>query len=471
VPDRFDEIPSRYTTHPAISVTQEPADVARWWTTLNDPELDRLVREAIDANLDLRLAALRLREARARRAAITGQYPDINVAGDYSRQRISETAQPFASVEPGVLPFEFDLWQAGFDASWEIDVFGGTRRAIEAASADLAAGAEDQRDVLVSVVAEVARNYVELRGYQRQIEITQRNLETQRQTADVTRNQQQQGVATQLDVSRATAQASATEAEIPALENGQWQAIHRIAVLLGRQPGDLSAELSAPAPIPVPSAEPIGVGVPSELLRRRPDIRRAEREIAAATARVGVAVADLFPRFTLNATAGVESSETHTLFEYPSCYFNLMPGVSLPLFDAGRRRAEIELRRARQEQSLVRYQQTVLRALSETEDAIVGLQTEQRRTASLRDSVAAYQEASELALDQYKQGLTDFLTVLEAQRNLYEQQNALARSEQAVTTDLIALYKSLGGGWEATLPTEAAPQASAKPAGALGASR
>jgi outer membrane protein TolC len=168
-----------------------------------------------------------------------------------------------------------------------------------------------------------------------------------------------------------------------------------------------------------------------------------------------VAVADLFPRFNLTAMAGLQSSETATLFNSPSRYFNLMPGVSVPLFDAGQRRAEIELRRAQQEQALVRYQQTVLNALSETENAIVGLQTEQRRAASLRESVAAYQEASDIALEQYRQGLTDFLTVLEAQRNLYQQQEALARSEQAVTTELIALYKALGGGWEATLPLQA----------------
>ena len=443
------------TTAPAALVTTRPVEITQWWATLGDEQLNDLVREAVAANHELRLAAGRLREARARLAVAGGaQLPSIDAKGSYTRQRLSETAQPFASVQPGVLPFEFDLWQLGFDASWELDVFGGTRRSLEAVGADVGAGVEDQRDVLVSVVAEVARNYVELRGSQRELEVTERSLASQRQTVEVTRNQQANGVATQFDVSRAMAQASATEAELPAIENRQWQAIHRIAVLLGREPNALAKQLSERRPIPVPPAE-VPVGVPSELLRRRPDIRRAERELAGATARVGVAVADLFPRFTLNGTVGVQSSDTGELFDWPSRYFNFGPAITMPLFDAGRRRAVIALRQAQQEQSLARYEQSVLRALAETEDAVVALQTEQRRAASLRDSVRSYQDAADLARELYSQGLTDFLGVLEAERNLYVQQDALARSERAVTTDLIVLYKALGGGWEVALPDAA----------------
>lgn len=443
---------SQPTTASATAVTSNSAEIAQWWKSLNDAELDHLIDSAIDANLDLKLATLRLREARARRGAITNDQPNINANASYSHQRLSQDSEPFASVEPGALPFEFDLWQVGFDSTWELDVFGGTRRALEAANAEIGAGMEDQRDVLVSVTAEVARNYVELRGYQRQLDITQRNLSTQRETLEVTKNQEQQGVATHLDVARAAAQAAATEAELPALEKKQWQAIHRIAVLLGKEPNALANELSNHSQIPVPQSRQLAIGVPSELLRRRPDVRRAERQIASATARVGVATADLFPKFTLTGTLGVQSSETGTLFNYPSRYFNLMPGVSVPLFDGGRRKALLEVSRVQQGESLVRYEQTVLRALGETEDAVVALQTEERREASLKESVDGYQEAADLSLDLYRQGLTDFLTVLEAQRNLYVEQDALARSERTVTTNLIALYKSLGGGWEATLP-------------------
>jgi NodT family efflux transporter outer membrane factor (OMF) lipoprotein len=437
---------------PVATVTGGPVEITQWWATLGDEPLNDLVRQAVLANPDLRLAGTRLREARARLAiAGAGRYPGIDARGSYTRQRLSQTAQPFASVEGAGLPFEFDLWQLGFDASWELDVFGGVRRGNDAAAADLAAGVEDRRDVLVSVVAEVARNYVELRGAQREMEVTERALAAQRQTVEVTRDQQAKGVATQLDVSRAAAQASATEAQLPAIERAQWQAIHRIAVLLGREPNALAAKLSPRAPIPVPPAE-VPVGVPSELLRRRPDIRRAEREIAAATARVGVAVADLFPRFTLNGTLGLQSSETGDLFDYASRYFTIGPGVTLPLLDAGRRRAVVALRRAQQEASLVRYERAVIGALAETEDAVAGVTTEQRRAAALRDSVRSYRDAADLARNLYAQGLTDFLTVLEAERHLYEQEAALARSERTVTTDLIALYKALGGGWEVALP-------------------
>jgi NodT family efflux transporter outer membrane factor (OMF) lipoprotein len=442
-------------TAPTALVTTRPVEITQWWATLGDEQLNDLVRDAVASNHDLRLAAGRLREARARLAVAGGaQWPSVDGKASHNRQRLSETAQPFASVQPGVLPFEFDLWQLGFDASWELDVFGGTRRALQAAGADVAAGVEDRRDVMVSVVAEVARNYVELRGTQRELEVTERSLASQRQTLEVTRNQQANGVATQFDVSRAAAQAAATEAELPAIENRQWQAIHRIAVLLGREPNALAKQLSERRPIPVPPAE-VPVGVPSELLRRRPDIRRAERELAGATARVGVAVADLFPRFTLNGTLGVQSSETGDLFQWPSRYFNVGPAVTMPLFDAGRRRAVIALRQAQQEQALDRYEQSVLRALAETEDAVVALQTEQRRAASLRESVRSYEDAANLARELYVQGLTDFLGVLEAERSLYLQQDALARSERAVTTDLIVLYKALGGGWEVAFPDAA----------------
>jgi NodT family efflux transporter outer membrane factor (OMF) lipoprotein len=435
-------------TRPAPAT--QPAVATRWWKTFGDPELDSLIRRAVESNLDLKLATARLREARARQAiAAGGIYPNLNAEAGYSHQRMSQTAQPFASVAGTGFnfPFEYDLYQVGFDASWELDIFGGTRRSVEAATADLAASIENRRAVLLSVMAEVARNYAELRGYQTELEVAERNLAVQRQTVDVTKNLLQQGVATDLDVSRAVAQAATTESQIPLLENMQWQSIHRLAILLGRDPDALAGELSRTQEIPVP-ADRIGVGIPAELLRRRPDIRRAERELAAASARVGEAEADLLPKFSLVGSLGLQSSQSNDLADWKSRYFNVGPSVSWPIFDAGRLNAMVHVRSAQQQQALMQYQQTVLNALREVEDAMVALHTERQRSQSLHESEQANAQSAQVAENLYRHGLTDFLTVLDAQHRLYESQDALVRSREAVTTDAIALYNALGGGWE-----------------------
>jgi outer membrane protein, multidrug efflux system len=442
-------IPASFpATRPAPAT--QPVAITAWWKTFHDPELNSLIARAVQSNLDIKLAAARLRESRFRQAyAAGGNYPTVNVDGSYSHQRLSSNAEPFAAVGGTgfTFPFEYDLYQVGFDASWEIDIFGGTRRSLEAAAADVAASIENGRDMLLSVMAEVARNYVELRGIQKELAVAHQNLYVQRQTVDVTKNLQQQGVSTQLDVSRAIAQASTTESQIPLLENQQWQTIHRLAVLLGQEPDALSKELIPVQQIPIPTTA-IDVGVPADLLRRRPDIRRAERQLAAATARIGESEADLFPKLSLVGSLGLQSSQANTLGNWSSRYFNIGPSLSWPIFDAGRLRAALHVRTAEQEQMLVEYQQTVLNALREVEDAMIALQTEQRRTHSLYESESANAQSAHLAENLYRQGLTDFLTVLDAQRQLYESQDALARSQQTVTTDAIALYKALGGGWE-----------------------
>jgi NodT family efflux transporter outer membrane factor (OMF) lipoprotein len=431
-----------------VSVTTQPVRITQWWATLNDPILDRLIDRAVQSNLNLKSATARLREARARQAIASGaQLPQLDARTAFSHQRISGNSQPFASVQPGFFPFEWNLYQLGFDANWELDVFGGSRRALEAAGADLGASIEDRRDVLLSVMAEVARNYVELRGTQRELEVAQANLKVQRQTLDLTQNQRRQGVVTQLDVARAQAQTADTESQLPALQSRQWRIIHRIALLLGEEPNALAGELATHAPIPLPPGT-VPVGLPSDLLRRRPDIRRAERRLAGASARIGVAVADLFPRFSLVAGAGVDSSDSENLFNWGSRTFNVGPSVRWPIFNAGKLRAMVQVRNAQQEQALIAYQKTVLSALAEVEDAIVALTTEQQRAQSLDERVSATSEAAQIAADQYRQGLSDFLTVLDAQRSLLEAEDEQARSRQSVTTDLIALYKALGGGWE-----------------------
>ncbi|MFA7235272.1 MAG: efflux transporter outer membrane subunit [Phycisphaeraceae bacterium] len=452
--------PPAATSSAAISTLDAGhAQVVQWWTTLQDPELNRLIERAVEANLDLRLAEARLREARARLAVSqSATFPQVDTNAGYTRNRMSVNALPMGpAAGPGTaIPYDWNLYQLGFDASWELDLFGGVRRSIEAAQADLEAGEEDRRAVLVSILAEVARNYVAMRGLQYEYQIVRRNLTVQRETLELTTDQRNKGTATQLDVARAAAQVSTTEAVLPGLQNQQWQAMHRLAVLLGTGPEALIEELSTESPIPVPPSQ-VGVGLPSELLRRRPDIRRAERELAASTARIGVAVADLFPKFSLTGSFGLQSSDIGDLMHWTSRDFSIGPAMRWPIFDGGQLRAVVRVRTAQQEQALVRYQQTVLTALSEVEDAIVAYQTEQQRRQSLRQTVASSQEAADLADQLYRQGLTDFLTVLDAQRSLYQSQDVLAQSDRAVTINLIALYKALGGGWEMERPAGGAP--------------
>lgn len=449
----FESLPTPAVT-PSSAITAGQGPVARWWTTLNDSTLNGLIEQATKANHDLRLASARVREARARRAVVAaGQFPDLDAAASYTHTRASENAWPYNALGSSGLPFPFEanLYQIGFDASWELDVFGGVRRSVEAANADLAAGVEERREVLVSVLAEVARNYVELRSFQQQLAIAQRNLEAQRQTLELTAEQARKGVARQLDVARATALVTTTEAVLPRLRNLQWQAMHRLAVLSGQQPGALVATLSPSQAVPVPPAE-VAVGLPAELLRRRPDIRRAERELAAATARVGVATADLYPRFKLTGNFSLQTSETGKIGEWPSRSFGLGPAIDWPIFNGGALRAAVKVRDAQQEQALVGYEQTVLQAEAEVHDALASFSTEQDRRRSLQAAVKANEESAELADGLFRQGVTDFTTVLDARRQLYLSQEDLLQSETTVTTSLIALYKALGGGWETVEP-------------------
>jgi multidrug efflux system outer membrane protein len=438
--------------HPGIATRS--ADLTRWWEEFNDPLLMRLVDRGTGANLDLRLAEARIREARAlRRVAESGLWPTVDVSGTYTRSRTSENAFVGSGEGNGNSPFFSgsrsgqDLFRSGFDSSWEIDVFGGVRRSVEAATATIEASIEDRRDVLVTLLGEVARNYIDLRGFQRRLAVAENNLATQKESLEIIRVRFQAGLASDLQVAQQEAQMNATAAQIPTLEALAKQASHRLDVLLGMQPGVLWAELSTSAPIPAlpPEAD---VGLPSELLRRRPDIRRAERQLAAATAEVGVATADLYPRFSLSGFFGVQSVSASTLFSAPSRFWNIGPTIRWPIFDAGRIRANIEVRSARQEQALTQYEQTVLTALEDVENALVSYGKEQVRYRSLIDAVAASQRALSLADELYKNGLLDFLNVLDAQRAVYLAENDLAQSEATMATNLVALYKALGGGWQ-----------------------
>ena len=445
------DVPMRFAEAPRHDAPAGPP--SRWWQTFADPGLDALVDRAVVANLDLAVAESRIREARAaRRIAAAPLFPMLDGGAGLSRAWQSENAGfigggpfGFAGGQP------FTLYDVGFDASWEIDVFGGTRRAFEAADADVAATVEQRNEVLLTLIGEVARNYVELRGYQRELEVARGNVATQEDTLTLTRARYQGGLASDLDVARAEAQVRTTAARLPALDTAIRQSVHRLSVLLGDTPGTLLAELTPPGPIP---AAPPGLpdGLPSDLVRRRTDVRRAEREIAATTARIGVATSDLYPRFYLTGAAGLQSLEAKDLFAGGSKYWSVGPTIQWPVFQGGRIVANIAVQEERQQQALLGWRQTILGALEEAENGIVAYTRERDRRATLAAAVDANQRAVDLAQSLYARGLTDFLDVLQAQGALFLTQTELVRSDTTVSSSLVALNKALGGGWETYLP-------------------
>ena len=472
---------SKAASRPSV-VTNRPPQVTQWWSTFNDPELNSLIDRAAQSNLDLRRAGQRVLQARAQLVvAGADQYPELDVGGGYQNARGSKhvslplgqllpkgagkdssrqasSANGVSSAEtPGFITSPFgagglpgvttNLYQVGFDAAWELDIFGGVRRSVEAAGADLDASIEDRRNVLVTLLAEVARDYVMLRGTQRQIAIARENLESQRQTLGLTIDRFNNGLTTQLDVARARAQVDVTAATIPTLEASERSSMHQLAVLLGQPPQTLLEELSKPNPIPKAPPE-VPAGIPSELLRRRPDIRRAERQLAAATARIGAATADLYPKFSLTGSFGLDATKPRQVFNWESRYFAFSPSVIWPVFDAGRIRANIRVQDAAQGQALTTYESAVLTAMREVEDALVSYGREQARNRLLVDGVEAERLAFKLAGDQYRQGTVDFLTVLDVERSLFDAEDALVQSDRDISADLVALYKALGGGWE-----------------------
>jgi NodT family efflux transporter outer membrane factor (OMF) lipoprotein len=423
----------------------DPQVMAEWWATLNDPLLTDLIQRAVEENLDLKKAKARVRESRARRGISgTGRLPSLNASSSMSRRRGSEDTGSAT---------ESDLYDAGFDASWEIDLFGGVRRSVEAAEAELEASHEDVRDVLVSLAAEVALNYVENRSFQKRHSIAKANLDTQTETYNITRWRFMAGLTTQLDVEQAKYSLEQTRSHIPALRIGHEQAGNRLAVLLGLHPGLLRTELAEFRPIPVPPDE-IAVGIPADVLRNRPDIRREERTLAAHTASVGVATADLYPKFNLSGSLGLQALTFDNLFLYSSLTYGMRPAISWSLFEGGRIRNNIEVQNALQEQAMLQYEQTILNALEEVESALVTFSENQARMYALKEASDAAQRAVDLAQSQYSSGLVDFQTLLTAQRSMLSLQDQLVGSRADVTSSLIRLYKSLGGGWNAMVPEE-----------------
>ena len=438
-------VPPAYR-EPFPATTNQPSpDLAQWWRLFHEPQLDALIQEATVANHDVRLAQARIREARAQQGVTrSALFPSIDANGQYTRERLSRNTPDGFLARAAGQPLQQNFFDAGFDMNWELDIFGGNRRALEAAKADFGATVEASRGVLITVIGDVGLNYLDLRGLQKQLAVARDNFRLQEQTLDLTRDQFKAGLASELDTARAEAQAANTRSQIPLLEQDIQRAIYRLSVLIGKEP--MESRLIAQVPIP-PATPGIPVGLPSDLLRRRPDIRQAEREVAAATARIGVATADLFPHFFLTGAAGLQSVNASDFFNAGSRFWSLGPSVTWPLFTAGRIRQNIKVQNARQEQALIRYEQTVLTSLEEVENALVACGKEQAHHQALAESETANRRAVELADQRYRSGLVDFLNVLETQRSLLLVQDDLARSERTLDQNLVRLYKALGGGW------------------------
>jgi NodT family efflux transporter outer membrane factor (OMF) lipoprotein len=416
----------------------EAEELASWWTTLGDADLSDLMERAVAGNPDLKRALERIREARARRGiAQAGFFPAIDAGGSATVSRGSEEIGTGERRE---------FYAVGFDASWEIDVFGRVRRSVEAAQGDLEASEADYQDVLVSLLAEVALNYVDARTLQAQLQVAEENLKTQLETLQLTEWRFEAGLVSALDVEQARSNVENTRARLPSLRTGIEAAKNRLAVLLGEFPGILESQFLATKDIPETPLE-VAVGVPAEVLRRRPDVRRAERQLAAQTARVGVATADLYPTLSLPGSIGLEALATHHLFASGSRAWNLTSSLAWPVFRGGAIRQNIEVQNALQEQALQQYEATILRALEEVENALVAYAEEQERRLALAEATASARRAAELARDQYASGLIDFQSVLDAERSLLSSQDQFAQSQGQVTSNLISLYKALGGGW------------------------
>ena len=453
---------------PSMAVA-EPID-PNWWNLFHDPELTALEQRVAAENLDVQVATVRLVESRAQLGVVgAAQFPTFNANGSYTHTKSSNIGE-FANapnplgangasgntaggVKGGKLA-PFDVYQVGFDATWELDLWGRVRRSVESASASVEASAEARRAALLSSLAELARDYIQLRGTQLLLHIARDNLATSQQSLQLTQQRAAGGVTTDLDVANAAAQVHTTAAEVPRLEQQESQYINAICLLLGQPPNALQTELIDPKPVPpVPPRVPIGV--PSELARRRPDIRQAEAQLHAATADIGVAVANFYPSVTLSGSLGLQALQPWRVFNANALMYSAGPGITIPIFEGGQLKATLELRKAQQEEAAINYQKTVLSAWHDVDNALTAYQTEQSRRDQLSQAVTQNQRALSLAQSRYQDGVADFLQVLTAQQNLLSSQQQLALATINVSANLVALYKALGGGWETQMPAAA----------------
>jgi NodT family efflux transporter outer membrane factor (OMF) lipoprotein len=438
--------PDAWHTAATQGLAEGEAALHTWWTVFEDPQLNDLIDRATKANLDLELALWRIEEARALRGVASGaRVPEVNFSGESGRGEASENGVLGEITPEGGFGAQ-NLHDYGVGATWELDLWGRVRRTVESADAAVEASVEDSRDVLVSLLAEVALSYADVRSFQERIQLAHANVDTQQDTLGLTQDRFRTGLVSALDVAQAEANLANTESLIPTLETDLQFALNRLAVLLGDHPGAVHDELETAKPLPGEPAD-VTVGLPANLLRQRPDVRRAERQLASQNARIGVATAALYPTFNLSGFLGLQATSGGDLLDSGS----LTWGVGLPirwnLFAGGRIRSNIRAEEARTEQARVFYEQTILLAMEELEGSMVAYEQQRIRREKLGLSVDATERSLGLVMTQYRAGLTDFQNVLDTQRSLLNRQDDLAASRGQVIKNLIGLYRALGGGW------------------------
>jgi len=418
------------------------AGLQTWWVTLDDPGLTSLIERATEGSLDVRLALARIDASAGQRGMTRGEWlPSVDGGAEYQRQRLSENRPGFPS--PGGTD---DLYDVGISGTWELDVFGRIRRSVEASTADLQQSIEDYHDTLVVLYAVVGLTYVDVRTFQERIRVNEQNIAAQRGTLELVRDRNRAGLVGNLDVRQAEQNLGETESLLPRLGQGYVQAVNRLGVLLGQLPSALHVELGSFAEIPQPPREVL-VGLPRELLRQRPDVRSAERAVAAQTPRIGVATADLYPRFAVLGQFGFAATDIADWTSWGSRVFSIGPKLLWNIFDGGRIRSNIRVQEALTQQTLADYEQTVLEAVEDAESSMIAFIEEQNRRDALQRSATASAAAVELVKTLYRTGLTNFQNVLDTERSLFTIQDALAQSRGLTTQNLIAVYRSLGGGW------------------------
>ncbi|WP_272931081.1 efflux transporter outer membrane subunit [Acetobacter indonesiensis] len=452
-----------------LSVPSNQAPDPEWWSAFHDPELTSLEKRLAAQNLDVQQATEQLAVSRGQ-LLIAGaeRFPDLAATGSYKRaqysskqlQRVVERIGQNAPEGAGALLSSqssnmsiplLNQWQDGLQASWEVDLWGRVRRQYEAAKAYLTATIEERRGILIARQAELAQDYMALRGLQEQLRIVKANRDAANQMLSLSSARYKSGMVSELDVDSARAQVEDTNARIPQFEQRIAQQINAINLLMGAPPGSLNTELAQAPAIPLVPAE-VPVGLPSELAQRRPDIRQAEAELHAATAEVGQAEADFYPKVTIDAGFGFQSFSFRDLGFWSARTWNVGPSISLPIFQGGRLTGQLKMKKASQKTAALRYRKTVLKAWSEVDNALTGYEAEQKRNQSLKTQVAADERSLHLAQDQYKHGLNSFLQVLDAERRLLSSQTQLADSTSTISNNLVRLYNALGGGWETTYP-------------------
>lgn len=423
----------------AASATRasKPPELSHWWQRLGDPMLDELVDDAVAGNLDVAKAKARIREARASyRQSVGTLFPQADAGGAATRGKSG-----------GDVSGQF---RAGLDASWELDLFGANRRAVEAARYGMNAAEEELRAALLTMIGDVASNYVSARGYQARIALAKRTAASQRATAAITRNKFEAGGATAADAATADGQASSTEAGIPSLEAAYAETVHRLSVLTGRAPSALAERMKNPKPVPAPRL-PIPTGIPADILTARPDIRLAEAQYARATARIGQAEAARYPSASLTGNIATNGVRLGDLGRSSSIGWSFGPTLTVPIFNGGQLKAAVDVTEAQRDQSFIDYRAAVLAALEDVENAIVALAQERIRSAKLASAAKSYTEANTVAQALFQSGSSSFLDVLTAERSLYSAADAQIESRVAIATDYIALNKALGGGWNGVI--------------------